>query len=628
MVETDDGPAEELALERAARAGAEKAAADYLIARTRVLEAEYERLHLGHFREWLYTAAELVVALIVLLIFAALASAVYEASRADGLVIESFGVPPDMAAKGLSGPVLASKLLDRLNAMQDATESARAASSFSHDWTNDIKVEIPDTGVSLGEVIRYLHDWLGREMHLSGDVYEIDRNLVLTVRLDSEPGQTFQGTPGDLDVIVQRAAEAIFRRAQPYRYAIYLLEHRRVPEAEDVFHALADTGSVRERVWAEMALAFRMANADRNDEASAYAKRAIAADPQFPNPYGALQEVAQNLGHDEDVIEDSRRFIALMRGAGSREWAPSQIVPNISVSTAFEAEELGDYRAAIPAYEASQPTTDSASVKTNTACDAALLHDVAQSRARLATFDPKREAPQPDSWAPANARYALAQQAIALSDWRDAVPLLNRSEELAHGAAAVSQRALSDRAWHRVTTGPWLAYAYAMLGAKPAAAAILNALPGDCYVCARMRGRVAAHDGHGQAAAWWFARAVTLAPSPPFAYADWGAMLMAKGDLDGAIAKFESAHRKGPHFADALEMWGEALMAKNRSDLALAKFEEAGKDAPNWGRLHLKWGEALLWSGDKVEAGKQLAIASNLDLSTAEKAELARVRHG
>ena len=104
---------------------------------------------------------------------------------------------------------------------------------------------------------------------------------------------------------------------------------------------------------------------------------------------------------------------------------------------------------------------------------------------------------------------------------------------------------------------------------------------------------------------------------------------MAKGDLDGAIAKFESAHRKGPHFADPLEMWGEALIAKNRSDLALAKFEEANKYAPNWGRLHLKWGEALWWSGKRDEAKKQFAIAAGLDMTPSEKSELAKVRaHG
>jgi len=67
------------------------------------------------------------------------------------------------------------------------------------------------------------------------------------------------------------------------------------------------------------------------------------------------------------------------------------------------------------------------------------------------------------------------------------------------------------------------------------------------------------------------------------------------------------------------------LMQKNRSDLALAKFEEANSYAPNWGRLHLKWGEALYYTGKKDEAQAQFALASRRDLSSADRAALARV---
>lgn len=111
---------------------------------------------------------------------------------------------------------------------------------------------------------------------------------------------------------------------------------------------------------------------------------------------------------------------------------------------------------------------------------------------------------------------------------------------------------------------------------------------------------------------------------------DWGAMLLRKGDYDGAIAKFKLANAKGPHFADPLEMWGEALMQENRSDLALAKFEDASRFAPNWGRLHLEWGKALLSAGDKTGAAKQFALASQLDLTSSEKSECAGMRglHG
>ena len=69
-------------------------------------------------------------------------------------------------------------------------------------------------------------------------------------------------------------------------------------------------------------------------------------------------------------------------------------------------------------------------------------------------------------------------------------------------------------------------------------------------------------------------------------------------------------------------------MAKNRSDLALAKFAEADRYAPNWGRLHLKWGEALIYTGKNDEAREQYQKASMLDLTAADKAELARVSHG
>ena len=65
-------------------------------------------------------------------------------------------------------------------------------------------------------------------------------------------------------------------------------------------------------------------------------------------------------------------------------------------------------------------------------------------------------------------------------------------------------------------------------------------------------------------------------------------------------------------------------MAKNQSHLAVAKFAEARKYAPNWGRLHLKWGEALVYAGKVDEAKKQFARAAQLDLSAADKAELAR----
>jgi predicted Zn-dependent protease len=176
---------------------------------------------------------------------------------------------------------------------------------------------------------------------------------------------------------------------------------------------------------------------------------------------------------------------------------------------------------------------------------------------------------------------------------------------------------------------PAVALAEAHMGNFADAEAPLKFTPGDCYVCLRARAQVAALRKQDGRADYWFARATDAAPSMPFAEAEWGEVLLARGDADAAIEKFRLSNAKGPKFADPLEGWGEALMAKNQSHLALEKFAEADKYAPDWGRLHLKWGEALVYAGKKDEARAQFAVAAGLDLSAADKAELARVNaHG
>jgi Tfp pilus assembly protein PilF len=171
---------------------------------------------------------------------------------------------------------------------------------------------------------------------------------------------------------------------------------------------------------------------------------------------------------------------------------------------------------------------------------------------------------------------------------------------------------------------PLLALAKAKTGDLAGAQALIAASPLDCYDCLRIRALIAAEAKQPKQADDWFARAIRDAPSIPRAYADWGEVLLERGQPDAAIAKFRQANEKGPHFADPLEGWGEALMAKNQSHRALAKFAAANQYAPNWGRLHLKWGQALVYAGKKDEARKQFTRAAQLDLAPAEKSELAR----
>jgi tetratricopeptide (TPR) repeat protein len=585
----------------------------------------HRSLRIRHVSDVLKLGFELAAVFIVLVIAVGLGGAIWSAVNADGLLIESFNVPADMELKGLTGQVVANKLLDRLTSMQDATNSARARSTFANDWTNDIKVQIPDTGVSLGQVVRYLHDTLGHEMHLAGEMYETPAGLALTVRLDSEAGQTFEGK--DLGSVIEQAAEATYRRAQPYRYSIYLRNRGRTQEATALDESLAENGTATDRAWANTALAIQLGNARHYKEASALVARAIADAPDLSTAWSLQTEIEIAQGHDENALAGARKSVEVGRGAGRREFNPTfgRWYPQYFESTVDE--ELGDYRDAIEATRKVEEINPEFA-RLRIVVDAVLLHDFGFANTQLAGSSPMRPHisiitnPRVDTYD------ARADIAIDRKNWPTAVHALEDGAKAADSFAASSNGVLNAVAYRNTVNGPRLAYADAMMGERAKSEAILRTLPPDCYMCTRMRGRIEAATGSWGAAAYWFADAVKEAPSIPFAYVDWGEMLLAKGDLDGAIEKFKIASQKGPHFADPLEMWGDVLIRENRSDLAIAKFEEANKYAPNWGRLHLKWGEALLWSGDKAGAAKQFAIAGTLDLSPFDKSKLAKVSHG
>ena len=110
----------------------------------------------------------------------------------------------------------------------------------------------------------------------------------------------------------------------------------------------------------------------------------------------------------------------------------------------------------------------------------------------------------------------------------------------------------------------------------------------------------------------------------PFADEKWGRTLLARGQPDAAIAKFTLSNQKGPHFADPLEGWGEALMAKKQPDAALA-IKIAGSQL---GAATPVVGQALAEAGRKDEAKTQFDRVAQLDMTAAEKAELAEINRG
>lgn len=176
-----------------------------------------------------------------------------DAIEDHGLVVEAFSVPPDLARDGLTGEVVATRFLDRLQAMQTATESDRPADSYQYNWGTDIKVEIPETGLSLREFDKLLRNRFGHASRITGEVIRTATGIGVTARFGDATPTMFSGSESDFDELAQKAAEAVYRTSQPYRFAQYLSQHDRNAEAFSVISALATDGPPNERGWAYIA---------------------------------------------------------------------------------------------------------------------------------------------------------------------------------------------------------------------------------------------------------------------------------------------------------------------------------------------------------------------------------------
>ena len=81
-----------------------------------------------------------------------------------------------------------------------------------------------DSGNShlIGELRNFLREWLGHDIHTSGEIFRTGDGIAVTARTGGEEGATFTGKESDLDALMQKAAEHVYEVTQPYRYANYL----------------------------------------------------------------------------------------------------------------------------------------------------------------------------------------------------------------------------------------------------------------------------------------------------------------------------------------------------------------------------------------------------------------------
>src|SRR5471030_1832300 len=141
---------------------------------------------------------------------------VWDAATSKSVVLDSFD----------------SRVLDALEELQDATRAVNGGWTSTNAWSSDVKIELPETGVSIGEINHILHERLGHDIHINGDAdLSKDGTVTLFVRGEGVPASHFSGPLEDFDKLAVRAAEYIYGRSQATRYATYLINTNRNADA-------------------------------------------------------------------------------------------------------------------------------------------------------------------------------------------------------------------------------------------------------------------------------------------------------------------------------------------------------------------------------------------------------------
>jgi len=507
---------------------------------------------------------QLFLVLIATVIGLAAAIMIHDAVTSRRVVIEPFHTPPTLAARGIDGTVVAAMLLDDLSGLQDAARGLTSA------WTGNIKLEVPETGISVDEISRLLRERFGHDVHIDGDLVETTPGgLSLTVRGNGVPPKTFEGSAAELARLAVVAAEYVYSRSQPGRWASYLTIHGRNEEAIAFCKNAVGSAEPADRAILLSRWAVAISNSGGSIRESLGLERAaVKLQPDLWNSHNNIINGLILLADEEGAWKAGKEMLKIAGGRPGR--APEIYFQNWDALTwnllPWLAGAIAD--AEFNAGVGSQIVSSGPII----ADVYARLHD-----SEAVEFALKTAGEDPDDLGGnALAHNVRGRMALEGGDTATAVTELE-----AFGTAFANPSVSTENPGYQC----WIAPAEEAAGHPDKADALLKSA-GTYVDCYRFRADILDGRGNWPGAQKAYAEAVALAPDLPAAYYSWGVALAKHGDAAGAVAKLKVANQKGPHWADPLKAWGDVLAKEGKIKDALGKYDEAMKYAPNWKQLH------------------------------------------
>lgn len=513
---------------------------------------------------------QVFIALVVTVLGLGLAIMLHDAFTSRSVVVDAFQAPSALASRGLTGDVVAAGVLDALQKLQDATRSVAKGLDTRGAWSSDVKIDVPETGISIGEISRLLHERFGNDLHIDGDLVQTDSGgLALTVRGDGVPAKTFQGGAADLDKLTTEAAEYVYGCSQPFRFATYLIGNGRYDDALAFLPGAYARAPEAERAEYANSWGNAYASLYKPTEALEKYRLALTLKPRFWKTWGNLVGVMAIVHGEEAAWREGR---AMQRAADSAPASDKPSAVNL-VNSAIMSQDW-PLQLASSTQDAAFNQGAGASVTIEgpaIADEYANLHDPVHAAQWMTLSDPD------DSLTKSETLLLPAYAALERHDVAAAIPPLQ----------AFWKAWLADpNLQYTYNTQPCLlGLAYGLTGRMAEADAVFKRT-GNWAICTALHGDALEHAGDLASAERLWADGIRVGPDLSPIYLHRGISEMKRGDFARAGADLSAASARSPHWADTWKAWGDLLVREHRSQRAVAEYDEALKYAPAWAALH------------------------------------------
>lgn len=210
--------------------------------------------------------------------------------RNDTYAIEAFQMPQAFNDAGLTGVVMAKKLVDELREVDQFISSVKEG-PLSNIQSNvgqpDLNVEVMGIGLTLNTVTYYLKDIFGRENRsIAGELTDLDSTLNLTLRMSGAEPAYFSQSYRDqkrteaLNYLLHEAAKQIILNLDPYRIAVYHYRNKNREKSLEIINNML-VERPEESSWAYLAWGNLLNQEERREEALEKFNMALEHDPDF-----------------------------------------------------------------------------------------------------------------------------------------------------------------------------------------------------------------------------------------------------------------------------------------------------------------------------------------------------------